>query len=148
MVNNRPSVHRVATRHIEAGMSFKEMKSPLDYHGHRPNRLALCDSSVKERDPYQTYFKDEDPCIVAFLDWSPYGSGDNSSLYIHYMFSRMTNKGFAKKLVGEFYRRNLKKVGPDGTMDWGKLMHDAAKKLFIKMKGKHHPKIYHKGKFW
>ena len=137
---------RAASRFVHAGVTFVESKSPLDYHGVSPRRIALCDSSVTEPSE-DAHFKDLDPCVVAFLDFSPYG-GD--SIFIHYMNTRREHqrKGYARKLVNEFYRRHADKVTePLGMMNWGKLMADGAEKLYREM-AKKHPDVYHKAKFW
>ena len=144
---SNPSSCRVAARYLTAGITFVESKSPLDYHGSRPQRIALCDSSFTEPVVGDPYFEDLDPCVVAFLDFESYG-GD--SLYIHYMNTRgdVRNKGYARKLVNEFYRRHGKKVTqPLGTMNWGRVLHKGAVKLFREMEAKH-PDIYHKWKVW
>ena len=148
---------RVASRVAgwkQAGISFMEMPSPLNYNEGSAKRLALCttdsrkmelEEGYSERENPRSYFHKQDPCIVSFVDFIPYG-GD--SIFIAYMNTRddAERKGYATKLIEEFYRRHGKKVKSDGTMYWGKLMHKGTEKLFRKMEKKY-PKIYHKGKF-
>lgn len=140
----KPSARRIVRRKL-AGVSFVEMDSPLKYQA-KAKRLALCDSKYDDDPSTESYFDEGDPCVVAFLDWTPYG-GD--SIHIYYMNTRddARQQRYATKLIEEFYRRHAKKVKkPYGMMHWGKLMHKGTEKLYRKM-DKKYPDLYHKGKF-
>jgi len=152
---------RVAARK-QAGISFREMPSPLKYNEGKAKRLALCateehpetwgpvkgeqlmDETI--RNPRSYYYK-QDPCIVAFVDFIPF---DGDSIFIAYINTRdlARKKGYATKLIEEFYKRYGKDVKePYGVMHWGKVMSRGAQSLYKKM-DKKHPDIYHKAKFW
>ena len=136
-------------RRAKSTISFKKTKSPLEYRTlGTVERIALCDSSVTHK-ANDHYLEDEAPCIVGFLDFEERGSGDHRGYFVHYMWtgSGLERRGYARKLVDEFYRRYARKVGPRGDMDWGKLMHKASEKMFREKREEYKGRVYHRGKF-
>ena len=103
-----------------------DSKSPLDYHGIRPDRLSL--EGVEPADGKQSYFP-EGSKTVGFADYSvqtrhsmldgkPY-----KSVFVHYISVRNDHrgKGRARALVDSLY----KKFKDANEIDWGRLHSDA-----------------------
>lgn len=114
---------------------IRQGKSPLDYHGVKPERLYIIDSSVppsKDR-----YFKDQ-PGLVAFLDYSRQGDG----IFIHYINTRpdQRRKGYMRFLVDYLY--DLHKNA--GWIDFGRIFNDGVEKIWREKKTQNQIRTYGK----
>ena len=124
--------------------------SPLDYSsvwgGAAPDRFALCDRGVTAGDASDHYLGEDEPCIVAFVDFSRWGG---HSIYIHYIYVRgdLRGEGYATALIEAFYDHFLDEVGEDGSMDWGRMMDDGVVAIYERMRDAH-PDVYHRGKYF
>lgn len=135
--------------------------SPLKYNRGATERFLLVDTDSPPFDPKETYFAETKatmggkkvtlagapPGTVGWIDWHFMASVDpRDTIYIDYMRVRQgyQKKGTGLLLVEAFYEDV---VVPSGVkyVDWGDIVHDAAWKLFLKMKDRY-PKFSHHGK--
>lgn len=102
-------------------MEIVSCQSPLNYHGIKPQRVALMDKTIPKVKK-QKYF--EKAGLVAFVDYSVYG-GD---IFIHYISTRpdLRQKGHANSLIAH--------LAEMGKLDFGNIFHDAVQKIYEKMK--------------
>jgi GNAT superfamily N-acetyltransferase len=108
-------------------------KSTLDYHGLKPDRLALMDPSagVATGDHYFDV-----PGMVAFVD---YQKASQFGLYIHYMAVRRDHQG--QGLASEIVEHLIQSFPGLKELDFGKLMEPEMQSVVDKVKAKH-PGIY------
>lgn len=151
---------------LKEAVEYRELDSPLTYsRSSNVKRLALCDTEVDQpggrRDRYFTEFQDmeyygssgrrlkrprkgkivpgvSDVCVVGFLDFHKYGTGDDGApmWYIDYMKVRGDKQGqrVASKLMDEFFRR----YATSGSyVHFGKMMRKEIGHLKDKMAAAH-----------
>ncbi len=128
-------------------MRFVQGFSPLQYnHGARVHRLALVLPEAGPPAPSDTYFAPTeakttrgkqklpgaDEGVIAFIDWHEAPPGwELDTVIIDFMKTRrdQSNRGYATKLMREFYRLHRKR----DEIDWGKIQSDYAEKLFYRI---------------
>lgn len=83
------------------------------------------------------------PGTVAFLDWHPMGS---DAIYIDYMRVRreLRGEGLGRRLVANFYE-SVVQPSRARYMDWGKVMNEAAWKVYEEAQ-RRYPNIHHHAK--
>jgi GNAT superfamily N-acetyltransferase len=129
---------------------FAISKSPLDYHGHRPNRMEILhpglppaaegtsdhitgyertvSRSPKTGKRYKTPKVEPvpgaHPKAAGFIDFTPTSSGP----YIHYMQTRsdLQGQGVGRQMVDKFYEHHKDAQ----EVDWGRVMHPGAEAMF------------------
>lgn len=131
------------------GLSFRDEPSPLDYHGHRPQRLSLVDSTAPPPDAKEVYFaqttkkikysptgrtlktpKTEvvpgaSPGVVAWVDYDAIPGFDSGAkagkgrLAIHYVTVRRDQRG--KGLMRKLLDELLVRNADLGSVDFGEV---------------------------
>ncbi len=132
---------------------FLDEPSPLDYHGHSPQRISLVDPTTPPPEPGDHYFAvttrtvkrgatgrdlkkpriettpGAGPGVVAFLDYDVHGDG---SIFVHYVATRrdQRGRGYMTALLEELLRRH--KAAP--WIDLGKVFSESAWRWLEKKK--------------
>ena len=85
------------------------------------------------------------PGTVAFLDWHPI---DSDAIYIDYMKVRRDRRGegLGRRLVADFYA-SVVEPGHARYVDWGKVMSEAAWKVYEEAR-RRYPNVHHHGKVY
>ena len=101
-----------------------ERESPLDYGSITARRLAITAESTETEETKNSYFHGTKE--ISFLDYSLDDQGKR--VFIHYMKTRgdRTGEGHARALIENLYDKFADKE----EINWGKLAHDHAEKLY------------------
>lgn len=135
-----PKAHPMLNAMIGDGIQVsaagaKVETSPLDYHGHHPDRLAIYEDGFKGTDDYTR----DHPGLVAFADWS--WVADETSIHFVFVDPAARGRGHARRLIQEIYDRTK------GDVDWGRIMETEAWHLYEQFRAKY-PDRYQRGSNW